>query len=196
MLYVSNLSICVCELQRWHEQKHPVLSKLSWWPTARQTDKEDLHLNARSKTVIVSFLSSLVSWRTSQTVGDRTLLQIWRPRTTLSIWYITINKRIHEINAYFFAAASNKRSAYMLTSLCGKLFDCNYTCAFVGTGSQDNNYTYGDYLCITRVQTITYFPQSTLPIPIEQVGNILHRKQSKLVMLYRWTPLIRTPLGP
>ena len=56
---------------------------------------------------------------------------------------------------------------------------------FVGTGSQDNNYTYGDYLCITRVQTITYFPQSTSPIPIEQVGNILHRKQSKLVMLYR-----------
>jgi len=67
---------------------------------------------------------------------------------------------------------------------------------FVGTGSQDNNYTYGDYLCI---QTITSFPQSTWPIPIEHilvVGNILQRKESKLVMLCRRTPLICTPLGP
>jgi len=34
-----------------------------------------------------SLLSSHVSWRTSQTVGDHILLQIWWPRTTLSIRY-------------------------------------------------------------------------------------------------------------
>ena len=100
------------------------------WPTARQTDEKDLHLKARSKTVIVSVLR--VSWRPSQTVGNRTLLQIWRPPTTLSIRYtasssdilavlamdsinstctyyntvnkrilITANKRIHIILAWF-----------------------------------------------------------------------------------------------
>jgi len=30
------------------------LSKLPGWPTARQTDKKDLHLKACSKTVIIS----------------------------------------------------------------------------------------------------------------------------------------------
>jgi len=34
-----------------------------------------------------SFLSSCVSWRPSQTVGDCTLLQIWRHPTTLLIRY-------------------------------------------------------------------------------------------------------------
>jgi len=78
--YMSNLLTCVRKLQRWHEQKHPVLSG---WSTAWQTEEEDLHLKACSKMVIVSSLH--VSWRTSQTVGDHTLLQIWWPQTTLSI---------------------------------------------------------------------------------------------------------------
>jgi len=118
------------------------LSKLPWMPTTQQTDKEDLHLKAHSKTVIVS----VFTWRPSQTVRGHTLLQIWRSPTTLSIKYtvsssdrlaviwinstctfynivnkrilITANKRIHIISAYFLAAASDK-GMHLLTSLYG-----------------------------------------------------------------------------
>jgi len=50
-------------------------------------DGEDLHLKARSKKVIVSVFTCKL-----QTVGDRTLLQIWRPRTTLSIRYTVLHQ--------------------------------------------------------------------------------------------------------
>jgi len=51
-----------------------LLSKLPWMPTARQTDKEDLHLKARSKTVIVSVfacrLKALANSRGSYPLAD------------------------------------------------------------------------------------------------------------------------------
>ena len=42
------------------------------WSTTRQTDEEDLHLKARSKTVIVSVfaLKALVNSRESYPLGD------------------------------------------------------------------------------------------------------------------------------
>ena len=109
------------------------LSKLPWM--AKQTRKTCTWRHAAKRS---SFLSSRVSRRPSQTVGDRTLLQIWRPPTTLSIrytapssdrlavlavdsintYYNTVNKRIHIISAYFLAAASDKRMR-LLTSLYG-----------------------------------------------------------------------------
>ena len=141
---MSSLSTCVCELRRWHEQKHHFPHYLGW-PTTWQTDEEDLHLKAHSKTVM--FLSSHVSWRSSQTVGDHSLLQIiiygdlWQHSrsgtqhlrqialhsiNSTSTYYntvnkrilITANKRIHIISAYFFTGASNKRM-HLLTSLYG-----------------------------------------------------------------------------
>jgi len=51
---VSNLLTCVCELRRWHEQNTLCFPNYPGWPTAWQTDEEDLHLKARSKAVIVS----------------------------------------------------------------------------------------------------------------------------------------------
>ena len=147
---VSNLSTCVRELQRWPKQKYPrCFPKYLRWPTTRQADEEDLHLKARSKTVII--LSLHVSWRTSQTVGDHTLLQIWWPQTTLSIRYtasssgrlnccnlesknstcmyyvtvnkcilLTANKRIHTyIISPSYLAAASNKHVHRLTSLYG-----------------------------------------------------------------------------
>jgi len=38
---------------KWHEPNHPTLSKLLWMANCL-TEEEDLHLKARSKTVIIS----------------------------------------------------------------------------------------------------------------------------------------------
>jgi len=133
---VSNLSTCVRELRRWHEQKHHFPNYLKW-STAWQTDEDNLY-TWRQAVKQSSFLSSRGSWRLWQTVGDRTLLQIWKRQWT---WYvsarsitriqqiprvrtvnkrilITANKRIHKISAYFLAAANDKRMC-LLTSLYG-----------------------------------------------------------------------------
>ena len=64
------------------------------------------------------------SWRPLQTVGDRTLLQIWRPLTKLSIRYTASSsdrlncRSLDSIN--FLAAASDKRMR-LLTSLYGTI---------------------------------------------------------------------------
>jgi len=58
--YMSDLLTGVCELRRWHEQKHPTLYKLPWMvgqPLDEQTRKTFTDLKARSKTVIVSVLA-------------------------------------------------------------------------------------------------------------------------------------------
>ena len=110
-----------------------------------------------------SFLSSRVSQRPSHTVGDRTLLQIWTPLTTLSIrctasssdrcrnldsvnsmcTYNTVNKciliiankRIHIIGAYFLAAASDK-CMRLLNSLYGTT---NCISLWTGTCTRSHN---------------------------------------------------------
>ena len=140
---MSNLPTCVHELRRWHEQKHHFPNSPGCQPPDKQTRKSYTWRHTAKRS---SFLSSRVSWRPLQTVGDRTLLQIWRPPTTLSIRYtvsssnrlavdsinstctyyntvnkripITANKRIHIISAYFLAAASDK-CMHPLTSLYG-----------------------------------------------------------------------------
>jgi len=70
---MSNLWTCVHELRRWHEQKY-YFPNYPGWPTARQTDEEDLHLKACSKTVIVSVfackLKALANSRGSYPLAD------------------------------------------------------------------------------------------------------------------------------
>jgi len=73
LLHVSSLSTCVRKLRRWHEQRHR-FPNYPGWPTARQTDEEDLHLKARSKAVIVSVfackLKALANSRGSYPLAD------------------------------------------------------------------------------------------------------------------------------
>ena len=58
-----------------------------------------LHLKPRSKTVIVSVFA--LKLKASQTVGDRILLQIWRPPTSLSIRYTAcLSDRLAIISGY------------------------------------------------------------------------------------------------
>jgi len=126
-------------------QAEAPLSKLPWMAN-RLTTRRGRPTPEGTQAKRSSFLSSRVSWRPTQTVGDRTLLQIWRPPTTLSIRYtaslsdrlavlavdsinstctyyskrilISANKRIHIISAYYRAAASDKHMR-LLTSLYG-----------------------------------------------------------------------------
>jgi len=117
------------------------------WPTAQQTDEKDLHLKARSKTVISSVFAcklkalansrgsySLADMETSDNTLDRYKASLSDRLTVFAVdsinrtctYYntvnkrilITANKRIHITSAYFLAAASNKRMR-LLTSLYG-----------------------------------------------------------------------------
>ena len=141
-----SLSTCVRESRRWHEQKHHFPN----YPGCQQPDKQTRKTYTwRYVAKRSSFLSSRVSWRPSQTVGDRTLLQIWRPPTTLSIrytasssdrlavlavdsinstctYYNTVNKRILitankriHIISAYFLAAASDKRMRLLTSLYG-----------------------------------------------------------------------------
>jgi len=63
------------------------LSKLPWMVN-RPTNRRERPAPEGTQQNGHNFcLHVYVSWRPSQTVGDRTLLQIWRPPTTLSIRY-------------------------------------------------------------------------------------------------------------
>jgi len=140
---VSHLLTCACELRRWHEQKH-LFPNYPVWPTARQTDKEDLHLKARSKTVIISVFACKLKAPTN----SRGSYPLARPPTTLSIRYIaslsdktcrnldsinsmctyynTVNMCIHTICAYFLAAASDKHMRLLgMGGLCS-IFSTRY----------------------------------------------------------------------
>ena len=129
-----SLSTCVRELRRWHEQKHR-FPNYPGWPTPQQTDEKDLHLKARSKTVIVSVfvckLKALANSRGSYPLADmetsdNTLDKVHSIFVRLAVdsinsrytYYNTVNKRIL-ITANFLAAASDKHMR-LLTSLYGR----------------------------------------------------------------------------
>ena len=141
---MSSLSTCVRELRRWHEQKHH-FPNYPGWPNRRERPApEGTQQNGHR------FCPSRVSRKPSQTVGDRTLLQIWRPPTTLSIrytapssdrlavlavdsinstctYYNTVNKRILitankciHLISAYFLAAASDKRIRLLTSLYGR----------------------------------------------------------------------------
>jgi len=136
------------------EARRTFLATLDGQPPDKQTRKT-YTWTWRHAAKWLSFLSSRVSWRTLQTVGEHTLLHGWSLtalscRCTASssdtlavVWIrkiahvritinkhilITTNKCIHIISTYFLAAANNKR-VRLLTSLYGnKISKCTQKC--------------------------------------------------------------------
>ena len=117
--------------------------KYPGWSTAQRTDKEDLHLKVRNKTVIISVfwrkskdlannrgscrygdlgLSNMHTASSSGRLNCRNLVSKNSTRTYYNTVnkciLITANKCIHIISAYFLAAASGKCMC-LLTSLYG-----------------------------------------------------------------------------
>ena len=101
---MSSLLTCVRELRRWHEQKHR-FPNYPGWPTARQTDEEDLHLKARSKTVIISVfackLKALANSKESYPLADRLAVLAVDSINSTCTYYSTVNKRMRLLTSLY-----------------------------------------------------------------------------------------------